>query len=100
MLEGLRYTIKAMIRAAKGKRRYGGDFPPQPMDSDNVSVFLANRLQSAGCKVRFKVVKQLSMQEFHHVYVEVWYPAGVCWLPLDPQQCDAKKFDKRVNINI
>jgi hypothetical protein len=100
MLEGIRLMIRHLVMAVRRNARLVSIPPESPMDSDCISVFLARLLKKAGCRVRFKVVKQPTVAEFHHIYVEVWYPDAGRWLPLDPHQCDDKKFDKRVNVNI
>jgi hypothetical protein len=100
MLEGIRQVIRAMVRCVRKNKTPVLEVCESPMDADSIAIFLGQRLRAGGCEVRFKVVKQPGMQEFHHVYIEVWYPLAGRWLPIDPLQCDEKKFDKRIITKI
>jgi hypothetical protein len=99
-LAGLRHYIKRMVRCAKeGKPLSPAEQPAMPMDSDSVATFIASICLTAGLKTRFKIVAQKPEQEFHHVYVEVWYEPAQLWLPLDPHQA-REKFGKEGIVEI
>lgn len=81
----VRRTLSEMARAV----RDGKDLvPSEPldarMDADAVAVFVARQLRKAGLRYRLVAASQADGRPYHHVYVEVWYPDGDAWLPLDP----------------
>lgn len=85
---GLKRTLETMARCVREGHRLAPEPLCQPNDADEVAVFLGTLLKKAGAEIRFKVVSQDKNWEFHHVFVEVWYPEGHCWIPFDPQnQC-------------
>lgn len=90
MDKGLEMTLEAMARAAREGRAFFSEAPSGEMDSDVVATFLAGLLKQAGADVRFRYVSQRPGREFHHVFVEVYYPAAGLWLPLDPHQAREK----------
>jgi len=94
--------LARMEYCVKQEDRLMFDGLENPMDADNLAVFLARGFQKMGLKTRFVAVSQDAEQSFHHVYVEVWYPDGKCWLKIDPIGIDAlgkpyaKKFGRKL----
>lgn len=87
MEEGLRKSLETMARCVREGHRLAPDPLSKRTDADEVAIFLGTLLKKAGAEIRFKVVSQDERWSFHHVFVEVWYPDGHCWVPLDPRQC-------------
>lgn len=88
--------LQRMEQAAKNPDGCTWGLPYEPcfgleshMDADNLAVFLARQFRKVGLKTRFVAVSQDAEKPFHHVYVEVWYPDGKCWLKVDPIGIDA-----------
>ena len=88
MHEAVRKQLDAMLRAIRdgGRHGYHPDLPRGETDADEVAVFLAKYLKAAGLRTRLRLVSMRPGAEFHHVFVEVWYPPAEKWLALDPNR--------------
>jgi hypothetical protein len=86
--DAVQYDLKRLLRSIREGKPLRPFREESIQDSDIMASFIGNAFASQGYKIRFKFVRELQFDQFHHVFVEVLDPLTHEWIPIDPQRTE------------